>query len=141
MRQDRFCSVRSINHGMSILLPVVISNLRTHFVIDTGTCLSILSNELFYIIHPERRHELRPVPVSFKLEVADDNLLHVKGVTHLEFMFKNDIFSWDFCLAPIREDGLIGLNFLQANDYAMGAKSGLRLNNRKYETVVEKVPL
>ena len=141
VEQDKFCSVSSINHGMSILLPVVISNLSTHFVIYTGACLSILSNGLFYRIPPERRPELRPVSRLFKLEVADDSLLHVEGVTTLEFRIKNEVFSWDFCVAPIREDGLIGLDFLQANDYVMGAKSGLRLNNRKYETVVEKVPL
>ena len=98
MKQDRFCSVSSINHGMSILLPVVISNLSTHFVIDTGACLSILSNGLLYRIPPERRPELRPVSRSFKHDVADDSLLHVEGVTTLEFRIINEVFSWDFVL-------------------------------------------
>ena len=35
---------------------------------------------------------------------------------------------------------MIGLDFLQFHDYVLSAKSGLRLNNRKYRTVTESVP-
>ena len=96
---------------------------------------------IFYRIPPDHRPELRPVAGAFKLEVADDSLLPVEGVTTLEFRVNKNVFSWDFCVAPIREDGLIGLDFLQCHDYMMGAKSGLKLNNKKYDTIVEKVPL
>ena len=36
---------------------------------------------------------------------------------------------------------LIGLDFLQTLEYMLGAKAGLRLDNRKYDTIIEKVPL
>ncbi len=34
----------------------------------------------------------------------------------------------------------LGLDFLQANKYVLSADSGLRLNNKKYSTIVQKVP-
>ncbi len=40
----------------------------------------------------------------------------------------------------IREDGLLGLDFLQANRYILSADSGLRLNKKRYNTIVQKVP-
>ena len=94
---------------MRILLPILIEQLSAKFVIDTGACLSIISNGLFYRIPPDHRPELRPVAGSFKLEVADDSFLPVEGMTTLEFKVNKHVFSWDFCVAPIREDGLIEL--------------------------------
>ena len=72
---------------------------------------------MFYSIAPDRRPELRHVVGSFRLEEADDSLLPVEGVTTLEFIVNKDVFSWDFCFTPIREHGLIGLDFLQCLDY------------------------
>lgn len=133
-------SIRTFNHGMSILLPISVGELNSKFVLDTGACVSIISTGLYYRIPPDSRPELRPVDRSLKLEVADDSLLSVEGITSLEFKVNKDIFSWDVFVSPIREDGLIGLDFLQFHDYVLGAKTGLRLNNRKYTTVIEKVP-
>ena len=83
---------------------------------------------------------MQSVDKSLRLEVADDNFLSIEGVVSLEFKVNRDIFSWNRLVAPIREDGLIGLDFLQFHDYVLSAKSGLRLNNRKYRTVTESVP-
>lgn len=146
MGQTGFCdglekiSVRCLNHGVSILLPVSVGSLVSKFVLDTGACVSIISSGLYYRIPPEDRPCLRPVDSSFKLEVADDSLLPVEGVTTLDFKIDKNAFSWDVFVSPIREDGLIGLDFLQFHDYVLGAKTGLKLNGRKYNTVVEKVP-
>ena len=106
--ENALYSVCNINHGITIPLPIPTGKL----VIDTGTCVSIISNGLFYRIPPDHRLELRPVAGSFKLEVADDSLLPIDGMTTLEFKVNKDVFSRDFCVAPIREDGLIGLDFL-----------------------------
>ena len=95
---------------------------------------------LYNRIPPEGRPELQSVDKSLRLEVADDNLLSIEGVVSLEFKVNRDIFSWNMLVAPIREDGLIGLDFLQFHDYVLSAKSGLRLNNRKYRMVTESVP-
>ena len=55
---------------------------------------------------------MQSVDKSLRLEVADDNLLSIEGVVSLEFKVNRDIFSWNMLVAPIREDGLIGLDFL-----------------------------
>lgn len=133
-------SVCTINHGVSISLPVSIGKLTSNFVLDTGACVSLISTGLYYRIPPEDRPELRPVDKSLTLEVADDNVLPIEGAVSLEFKVHRDTFFWDMLVAPIREDGLIGLDFLQFHDYVLGAKTELRLNNRKYTTVVERVP-
>ena len=49
----------------------------------------------------------------------------------LEFKIQKDIFKWDVFVAPIREDGLMGLDFLQAHNYVLGAEFGLKLNKKK----------
>lgn len=133
-------NVCAINQGMSISLPVSIGSLTSNFVLDTGACVSLISTGLFNRIPSERRPELQPVDKSLKLEVANDNLLSIEGVASLEFKVNRDIFSWDMLVAPIREDGLIGLDFLQFHNYVLSAKAGLKLNNRKYMTVTERVP-
>ena len=134
-------SIRTFSHGMSILLPVSAGELNSKFVFDTGACVSIISTGLYYRIPPDCRPELKAVERSLKLEVADDSLLTVEGITSLEFKVNKDIFCWDVFVAPIREDGLIGLDFLQIHDYVLGAKTGLRLNNRKYTTFIERCHL
>lgn len=133
-------NVCMVNHGVSISLPVSVGNLTSNFVLDTGACVSLISTGLYNRIPPESRPELQPVDKTLKLEVADDNLLTIEGAVSLEFKVNRDIFSWNMLVAPIREDGLIGLDFLQFHDYVLSAKSGLRLNNRKYMTVTESVP-
>ena len=40
--------------------------------------------------------------------------------------------------ADIRHDGIFGLDFLIDHDYTLGAKTGLRLNRKKYPCVLEK---
>ena len=104
-------SIRTFSHGMSIVLPVLVGELNSKFVLDTGACVSIISTRLYYRIPPNSRPELRAVDRSLKLEVADDNLLTVEGITSLKFKVNKDIFCWDVFVAPIREDGLIGLDF------------------------------
>ena len=131
---------RTFSHGMSILLPVSVGELNSNFVLDTGACVSIISTGLYYRIPPDSRPEFRAVDRSLKLEVADEGLLTVEGITSLECKLNKDIFCWDVLVAPIREDGFIGLDLLQFHDYVLGEKRGLRLNNRKYTTFNEKVP-
>ena len=109
-------------------------------MLDTRACVSIISTGFYYKIPPDSRPELRAVDRSLKLEVADGSLLTVKGITSLEFMVNKNIFCWDVFVAPIREDGLIGLDFLLFHDYVLGEKTGLLLNNRKYTNFIEKVP-
>ena len=80
-------------------------------------------------------------PSTVKLEVANDGLLSVLDEMFLEFKILKDIFKWDVFVAPIREDGLLGQDFLQAHNFVIGAEFDLKLNKKKYKTIIQKVPL
>ncbi|MES9883969.1 MAG: reverse transcriptase family protein, partial [Sedimenticola sp.] len=107
---------------------------------DTGAAVTVISSNVYNKLPSENRPQLMKVGPSFKLEVANDELLQVQGYVDLEFNIQKDTFHWRCFVAPIREDGLLGLDFLQANKYVLSADSGLRLNKKKYSTIVQKVP-
>ena len=109
----------AVNRGASISLPVSIDNLTSYLVLDTGACVSLISTGLYNRIPPQGRPEWQSVDKSLRLEVAD--LLSIEGVVSLEFKVNRDIFSWNMLVAPIREDELIGLDFLQFHDYVLSA--------------------
>ncbi|MCG8033309.1 MAG: DDE-type integrase/transposase/recombinase [Candidatus Thiodiazotropha taylori] len=134
-----FCS--EVNYGVSILLPISVNMMDYSLILDTGCAVTILSSNVYNKIPLASRPPLRKVPSSVKLEVANDGLLSVLGEVTLEFKIQKDTFKWDVFIAPIREDGLLGLDFLQAHNYVLGAESGLKLNKKKYKTVIQKVPL
>lgn len=125
---------------MSTVLPLSIGFLKCIYILDTGACVSLISSGLYNRISPELRPELKPVGKTLESEVADDSLLSVEGIVSLEFKVNRDVFSWKMLVAPNRDDGLIGLDFLQFHDYVSCAKTGLRLNNQRFRTVVERVP-
>ena len=126
--------------GTNILLKTKISEMTCQFVIDTGACATIISTALFNKISDDEKLELRPVDPSVRLEVADDGLLPIDGITTIDIQIGTDIFQWDVFVATIREDGLLGLDFLHNFDYNP-SKNGLKLKGKKYETVIENVPL
>ena len=86
-------SVMTINHGVSVLLPVPIKDTRSKFVLDTGACVSLISTGFYYRIPPNQRPELKPADNALKLEVANDSVLSVDGLIKLEFKINKDLFS------------------------------------------------
>ncbi|MCG7870380.1 MAG: hypothetical protein JAY74_28925 [Candidatus Thiodiazotropha taylori] len=123
------------------MLPINAFDINSRLVLDTGSAVTIISSNIYNKIPLEVRPPLRKVSPSVKLEVANDGLLHVLGEVTLDFKIQKDVFKWDVFIAPIREDGLLGLDFLQAHNYVLCANSGLKLNNKKYKTIIEKVSL
>ncbi len=61
------------------------------------------------------------------------------GTVTLDFKIKKDYFQWQCFIAPIREDGLLGLDFLQAHNYVLSAESGLRLNKKNTPHIFRKL--
>jgi hypothetical protein len=120
---------------------VKIKSESAHFIIDTGCCSSIISSSLYYRIPENIRPELEKVDSSVRLQVADDGLLAIEGQCDLEFLSSGQKFNVTVFVAPIHEDGLIGLDFLYENNYQLGVQSGLKLNGRKCKTFIERVPL
>lgn len=134
-------SCREINSGLSILLPVDIHSVNAKLVLDTGAAVTVVSSNVYNKLPQNMRPELGKVSPSLKLEVANDELLPVLGTVTLDFKIRRDNFQWQCFVAPIREDGLLGLDFLQAHNYVLSAESGLKLNKKKYPTLIEKVSM
>ncbi len=134
-------SCREVNSGLSILLPVNVNTVSANLVLDTGAAVTVVSSNIYNKLPQSVRPELQKVNPSLKLEVANDELLPVLGTVTLDFKIKKDYFQWQCFVAPIREDGLLGLDFLQAHKYVLSAENGLKLNNRKYPTIIQKVNL
>jgi len=61
-----------------------------------------------------------------------------EGPFQIQFKSCGQWFEYTVFVAPIREDGLIGMDFLYDFDYQL---SGLRLNGKRCATFVEKIPL
>jgi len=134
---------RSVSHdGMSVIIPVMcFEKIKANFVLDTGACATIISTSLYNKIPSDLRPKLEAISHDVCLEVANDGYLHVDGKCTFEFKASGQLFQFQVFIAPIREDGLIGMDFLHINDYQLSARKGLRLNNKKISTIIERVPL
>ena len=121
-------------------MPISIENVSAEFIVDTGAAVTILSTKIFNQIPQSLKPVFKELDPRLKLEVANDGLLQVTGLVTLTFKIQKDIFTWDVFIAPIREDGLLGLDFLQNHNYALSALSGLKLNKKRYSTNVHRVP-
>lgn len=123
--------------GLSILLPVKFSDVSANFIVDTGAVVTILSSNIYNSLPPDIRPPLEKIDPNFKLEVANEGYLSILGTATLSFTIHKDVFKWKFFIAPISEDGLLGLDFLQENNFNLSADQGLRLNKKKYPTQMQ----
>ncbi|KAK3088259.1 hypothetical protein FSP39_016699 [Pinctada imbricata] len=110
------------------------------FVVDTGAAVTIMSLGFYYSLPSSERPELKDLESNMKFEVANDGLLDVNGIATFTFKIRNDTFKWDIYVAPIREDGLLGLDFLYYHNFTIGTKNGFRLNGRKYPSQIQIAP-
>ena len=81
--------------------------------------MTIISSNVYNKIPLNKRPPLKKVPSTVKLEDAKVGLLSVLGEVSLEFKIQKDIFKWDVFVSSIRQDGLLGLDFLQAHNYVL----------------------
>ena len=126
--------------GISVYLPISMCNLETMFLIDTGAEVTIISNKLFETIPDKYRPKLLETMVSMKLEVADRGLVDIKGIADITFNTDSHTYRWRVLVAPIQEDGLLGMDFLFAQNFKLSRK-GLKLNGHKVKTITEGLNL
>ena len=122
-----------------MLLPMNIYSEDCRFVVDTGSPVTLISSTVFNKIASHTELNLRPTDPSFKINVADETPLKVEGIVNIPFKVRNTLFHWDMYVVNIRENGLIGLDFLYENDYSLGARTGLRLNKKRYPCILEEI--
>ena len=130
---------RTAYDGMSVLLPMKFTGVNAKFVIDTGAAVTIISSRIFDQIPSHDRPKLRKPEKITKLEVANDGFLDVDGIAKFVFKVCGDYYEWDMYVAPLREDGLLGLDFLYEHNYSLGREQGMKLNGKCVHCEVQGV--
>ena len=129
-----------VRNSLSLLVPVTFGKNRARLIVDTGAAVTVISSNVYNNLPSDIRPPLDETSSALKLEVANEGLLSVLGTTTLEFKIKKETFRWTVFIAPIRDDGLLGLDFLQEHNFVLSAENGLRLNGKKCPTLIQKVP-
>ena len=119
---------------MSLFVPLEIHSVQTQFLVDTGAVVTVLSSRIYQAMPEAGRPPLRQPTEPLKLEVANDELLEIDGVMDAKFDIDGQNFEHKIYVAPIAEEGLLGMDFLCANDYELGARYGLKLNGQQIYT-------
>ena len=60
-----------------------------------------------------------------KLEVADRGLVDIKGIADITFNTDSHTYRWRVLVAPIEEDGLLGMDFLFAQNFEL-SRNGVK---------------
>ena len=120
-----------------MLLPLELHNVHSKFVVDTGSVVTVVSSAIYNSIPLHRRPPLQPAKEPVKLEVANKEMMDIDGTAAVKFVAGGEHFEWEMYVAPIAEEGLIGMDFLYAHDYVLSARAGMKLNGRKVATEVQ----
>ena len=112
--------------GLVVILPLDFGGTKAKFIVDTGAAVTVVSDRVCESIPNLKGPKLRDPDVKY-LIVAGDGRMHTKEVATFTFQADGHVFEWDMYVGPIKEDGLLGLDFLHAHDYALNW-SALHLN-------------
>jgi hypothetical protein len=130
------------NEGLSMYVPMQVNDcVNVDAILDTGASLTIFSATLLDAMPADKRPQIKPLSSPVHLETADDHRLDVIGTCELTMKFDKLTVVWEVYVAPIGVMGLLGLDFLHAMDYEVGAKSGLYLKGHEVETIIVGTPL
>ena len=132
---------KTVSDGKSILVPADLYGDMVEFVLDTGAAVTVLSSYVYNSISADVRPVLKKPDHHLKLEVANDSLLEIEGIASFQIKIDKYYYFCDMYVAPIRENGLLGLDFLYAQNYSLSAEKGPKLNGKKVHTVIQTVPL
>ncbi len=127
--------------GRTVLLPLELHNVHSRFVVDTGSVVTVVSSTIYNSIPEHRRPPLHPAKEPVKLEMANKELMDIQGVATMKVVASGQCFEWQMYVAPIADDGLIGMDFLYAHDYVLSARAGMKLSGKKIATETQDVAL
>ena len=116
--------------GVSVYLPVNAYGQPIGFLVDTGASATVLNSGVYQKMNQRTRPELQKTPVPMEMEAADGKVFPIEGYVELEFQAGGETFMWKMFVAPIADEGLLGLDFLEGHDFVMSSQSGLKLGGR-----------
>ena len=121
---------RSQLTGVAAYLPARAVGQNIQFLVDTGASVTILSAKVYDRMWADIRPTLRPSVSPMWIEVADKSTVAASGEVTLTFYVGGKPFTWDVLIAPIADDGMLGLDFLCAHDFEFTG-TGLWLQGRR----------
>ena len=123
-----------VQAGMSVMLPVSIFSTEARLLIDTGAEITILSKRIYDEIPAAFRPRLKQPKCKVTLAAANDGIMGIEGVADINMETEGEVFVWQVFVANIKEDGLLGMDFLYANDFVLSADGGLKLKGKVVKT-------
>ena len=121
-------ALRSMEEGYFV--PAIVADMPLTFLVDTGSNVTILCKDLLDVLPQEHFPALRPV--NMQLVTATDECSPFYGKAKIEFTLGNQNLSHEILFADIKNDGIIGIDFLTANRCdVLLSKDHLVLNGEK----------
>ena len=105
--------------------------MKTKFLIDPGAEVTIMSQKLFERIPENMRPKVIKTECNVKLEVVDKGLVKVVRVADILFLAGSQMYASLVWIAPIEEEGLLGMDILLATKIFELSMKGLLLNRQK----------
>ena len=83
-------------------------------LVDTDESVTTLNNIIYTDLSDEKRPMLQPSRQYTYIEEADKGMLAIDGEVEFCFTPDGENFTWKVLVAPIGDDGLLGMDFLCA---------------------------
>ena len=123
--------------GISAFIASRVCDTDTKFLVDTGASVTILATKVYESIPLGVRPPLRQPSVTL---AAYKGQLPVTGVAQIPMCIGGQGFTWEMYIAPIREEGLLGMDFLCNHRFVL-AREWLELAGRRHALVTEGSPI
>ena len=121
------------NSGSALYAPIQICNIELKFQIDSGAALTLMSRTAYNRLPHHRQPPLQPVDVVLQNASGDPITCH--GQCDVRMLFGNLLIPATVVVADIDGDGLLGLDFLEEQQYNLSSRDGLFLRGRKVTTI------
>ena len=120
---------------VSVQVPMIVSGQYITGTIDTGSEITLLSKNLFDKIFEGDQSVLKPS--NYQFNVADQNqIMENYGSVDVEIILGDFKFHWPVCVAPLREDFLLGCDIFDNFRFTFNTHHGLFVNGKWIECVI-----
>jgi hypothetical protein len=95
-----------------------VNNIPVKFLVDTGSSISLISEELYHKLNGELKN------VDYNVCLADGNSIPILGMMNCDTTVGPLQVDQEFVVAGIHVDAIIGMDFLIENDCKLHLKDG-----------------